>query len=127
MDETTQKRTRRVPKVGTAGCIGVGACAGVCPEVFKMYTDEAGELKAKVIEMDDHMKFEEEINEAIEACPVDVIWWEDEDISVIPAQAGIQKEESESTSTSSAAADQEEGHEPPSLSSSSPIEDPGKN
>jgi len=53
-------------------CIGCGTCEEICPEVFKLNekTD-----KAEVI--DQKGAPEDQIEEAIEACPVECIHWEE--------------------------------------------------
>lgn len=52
-------------------CIGCESCVELCPDVFGM--DEEGE-KAFVISAEDGS--EECIDEAIETCPVECIYWE---------------------------------------------------
>ncbi len=53
-------------------CIGCGTCEEICPEVFKLNekTD-----KAEVIAQEGTP--EDQIEEAIEACPVECISWEE--------------------------------------------------
>jgi ferredoxin len=53
-------------------CIGCGTCEEICPEVFSL-DDETG--TAKVINAAGAP--EDKIEEAIEACPVECIRWED--------------------------------------------------
>jgi ferredoxin len=53
-------------------CIGCGTCEEICPEVFKL--NEKTE-KAEVI--DPAGSSEDKIEEAIEACPVECIHWEE--------------------------------------------------
>jgi ferredoxin len=53
-------------------CIGCGSCSEVCPEVFQM--DEEKE-KSEVILPEGGPT--DCINEAIEACPVSCIQWEE--------------------------------------------------
>ena len=53
-------------------CIGCGSCEEICPEVFEL--DEETE-KAEVIQPEGGP--EDLIDEAIEACPVACIYWED--------------------------------------------------
>lgn len=53
-------------------CIGCGACADLCPEVFEM--DEKGR-KARVIIFE--AAGQSCIQEAIEICPVQCIFWMD--------------------------------------------------
>jgi ferredoxin len=52
------------------GCISCGLCEEICPEVFRM------EDEATVIEDADFHPFQEEIKEAAENCPVEVIKYE---------------------------------------------------
>ena len=49
------------------GCTACGLCEEICPEVFKM--DDEAAVKAGV----DFSKYEEQIKEAAESCPVEVI------------------------------------------------------
>ncbi len=53
-------------------CIGCGTCEEICPEVFRL-NDKT--QKAEVI--DPEGAPEGRIEEAIEACPVECIHWED--------------------------------------------------
>ena len=53
-------------------CIGCGSCEEICPEVFELDEDTQ---KALVIQPEDGP--EDLIDEAIEACPVDCLYWED--------------------------------------------------
>jgi ferredoxin len=53
-------------------CIGCGNCAELCPEVFQL-DEDAG--KAKVIKPEGGP--EEQIEEAMENCPVECIYWEE--------------------------------------------------
>ena len=48
-------------------CIGCGACASTCPEVFEMKEDGKSHVKSGA------KGNEECIKEAIESCPVDAI------------------------------------------------------
>jgi len=48
-------------------CIGCGACASVCPDVFEMNDDGKANIKAGADTNKDCVK------EAIETCPVDAI------------------------------------------------------
>lgn len=52
------------------GCIVCDACEDVCPEVFKVTEDSCEVLNV------DFEEFEDEIAEAAEACPVEVIKYE---------------------------------------------------
>jgi ferredoxin len=53
-------------------CIGCGSCEEICPEVFKL--DEETE-KAEVIKPEGAP--EDLIEEAMEICPVECIYWEE--------------------------------------------------
>jgi ferredoxin len=53
-------------------CIGCGTCEEICPEVFKLNEETD---KAEVI--DQKGAPEDKIEEAIEACPVECIHWEE--------------------------------------------------
>ncbi len=53
------------------GCTSCGLCEGTCPEVFEM-PDEA-----VVISGVDYSAFEDEIREAADSCPVEVIRFEE--------------------------------------------------
>ena len=53
------------------GCTACGLCEDICPEVFKM-DDEA-----TVIEGVNYSGYEEQIIDAAESCPVDVIKYEE--------------------------------------------------
>ena len=53
-------------------CIGCGACEGICPEVFELDNEKG---KAVVIKPEGGP--EDLIEEAIEACPVSCISWEE--------------------------------------------------
>ncbi len=52
------------------GCTACGLCEEICPEVFRL-DDEA-----TVIEGVDYSNYEEQIKEAAESCPVEVIKFE---------------------------------------------------
>jgi len=56
-------------KVDKNTCIGCGACASTCPEVFEMGDDGKSHVKAKF----DAKKNEKCIKKAIEECPVTAI------------------------------------------------------
>lgn len=49
------------------GCISCGLCSDICPEVFRL------EDVAVVIEGADINKYEDQIKECAEGCPVEVI------------------------------------------------------
>ena len=53
-------------------CIGCGSCEEICPEVFKLNEDTE---KAAVIKPEGGP--EDQIQEAIDTCPVTCINWED--------------------------------------------------
>jgi ferredoxin len=53
-------------------CIGCGSCEEICPDVFVLNEDTE---KAEVISPEGGP--EELIEEAMEACPVECIHWED--------------------------------------------------
>jgi ferredoxin len=53
-------------------CIGCGTCEEICPEVFKLNENTD---KAEVIAQG--RAPEDQIEEAIEACPVECIHWEE--------------------------------------------------
>ena len=62
---------KKLPQVNKITCIGCGTCPALCPKTFSMneegiavVTDPEGESEA-------------EIQEAIEACPVDAISWDE--------------------------------------------------
>lgn len=48
------------------GCLGCGACAGICPDVFEL--DDEGLAKVIVEETEDPA-----VQDAIDGCPVGVI------------------------------------------------------
>ena len=52
------------------GCIACGLCEEICPDVFRM------EDEATVIEGAEFNAFEDQIEEAAESCPVEVIKYE---------------------------------------------------
>jgi len=60
-------------KVDEEKCLGCGACASLCPKVFKI--NEKG--KSEVI--DQNGDTPENIETAIAACPVQAILWEEEE------------------------------------------------
>jgi ferredoxin len=53
-------------------CIGCGSCVEICPEVFQM---QEGEEKAEVIKPEGGP--EDQIQEAMDTCPVSCIHWEE--------------------------------------------------
>ena len=54
-------------KVNEDVCIGCGACASVCPDVFEMSDDGKAQVKSGADEKADCVK------QAIDDCPVDAI------------------------------------------------------
>lgn len=52
------------------GCTACGLCEEICPEVFRV------ENEATIIEGADFEAFEEQIKEAAESCPVEIIKYE---------------------------------------------------
>ena len=59
--------------IDTDECIGCGVCSDSCPDVFGMTDDNI----AEIINMEGAS--EEEIQDAMDSCPVNCIHWEDED------------------------------------------------
>ena len=53
------------------GCTACGLCSDICPEVFELQDE------AVVIEGADFSKYTEEIKEAAESCPVEVITYKE--------------------------------------------------
>ena len=58
--------------VDSRNCIATGLCERICPNVFEV------DDKAKIKEGADIQKYETEIKEAAESCPVEVIEFEEE-------------------------------------------------
>jgi len=58
------------------GCVGCGLAESCCPEVFKV-AENAGFFLNTVIEGVDLSKFEANIKEAAQICPVEVIMYEE--------------------------------------------------
>ncbi len=54
------------------GCIGCGACAAICPQVFHMAEDGLAEAAEQIKRADAELA-----QEAAQACPVEVITIED--------------------------------------------------
>jgi ferredoxin len=61
----------RVPWVEKEECIGCGACVEECPAVFRMDKEDLSEC------YNPQGATEEEIQAAIDACPVQCIEWKD--------------------------------------------------
>lgn len=57
-------------KVTVEGCIGCGACTGVCPDVFDLGDDG---LAFSVVGDEIPAELEADAKEAAEACPVEAI------------------------------------------------------
>jgi ferredoxin len=66
------KKLSKKPYVN-ASCIGCGACAAICGDVFEL--DAEGISKAVTLETYP----EAEVDDAISACPVAAISWQDAD------------------------------------------------
>jgi ferredoxin len=60
------------PFIDSAECIACGSCEGICPGVFKL-NEELG----YAVVIDPAGASEKEIQEAMDACPVTCIHWED--------------------------------------------------
>ncbi len=56
-------------------CIACGTCEGICPAVFKV-EEKDGRMIATVLEAD-YAAEKAKIDEAIGACPVQAISWEE--------------------------------------------------
>jgi len=64
--------------VDQSTCTGCGLCVNVyAPEVFELNDD--GLAEAKILEAAAYEEHKDEIEEAIENCPVEAIHWADED------------------------------------------------
>jgi len=61
----------KVPVVDPDLCTGCGICSETCPDVFSLEGDIA-------VVTDPNGASEEEIQEAIDNCPVEAISWEEE-------------------------------------------------
>jgi len=59
----------KVPEVGRDACIGCGTCVAVCPGVFQIKEDGKSDV------VDPKGGTEEEIQQAIDSCPVQCITW----------------------------------------------------
>ena len=51
------------------GCISCELCASICPEVFRMADDDLAEVYIDEIPEE----LEDDVNEAVDSCPVSVI------------------------------------------------------
>ena len=56
-------------KVNRDSCIGCGACAAICEDVFEI--DDEGISTAKVEEVEDDKK--QEVQDAVDSCPTGAI------------------------------------------------------
>ncbi len=61
----------RIPYVDQDACISCGLCADTAPEVFRMTNDNLAEV------YDPAGAPEQKIQEAIDGCPVNCIYWQD--------------------------------------------------
>ena len=61
-----------IPSVDQGECTGCGLCEEMCPEFFRLNEDDLSEV------YDPEGASEEEIQEAIDSCPVECIHWEEE-------------------------------------------------
>lgn len=59
-------------EVNKDACIGCGACAAICPEVFEM--DDEG--LSSVIKDEVNEEIKEDVEEAVDACPTSAISYE---------------------------------------------------
>ena len=57
------------PSVDTLQCIGCGACAAICDEVFEMNDEGLSEVVVDTVQEEN----EESVKEAIESCPTGAI------------------------------------------------------
>lgn len=56
-------------KVNKEACIGCGACAAICPDVFEI--DDEGLSTVKTEDITDALK--DDVKEAVESCPTGAI------------------------------------------------------
>lgn len=63
-----EKKNMKV-EVNQDACIGCGACAAICPDVFEI--DDAGLSTVKVEEVSKNL--EEDTKDAVESCPTGAI------------------------------------------------------
>ena len=56
-------------------CIACGTCEALCPEVFKI--EDQGDKMMAVVLPADYQKHKDKIDEALAACPVQAISWEE--------------------------------------------------
>ena len=62
----------KIPYVDQDECTGCGLCEEICPEVFRMNEDDVSEVYAA------DGAPEDKIQEAIDSCPVECIYLEEE-------------------------------------------------
>lgn len=56
------------PVINQDLCIGCGTCESICPEVFKLIDG-----KSTVIELPDYKQYKDQIQQAVNSCPVQCI------------------------------------------------------
>jgi ferredoxin len=61
----------RIAYVNQEECTSCGICEGICPEVFRINEDGVSEV------YNSEGAPEEEIQGAIDSCPVECIYWEE--------------------------------------------------
>ncbi len=61
----------RIPYVDQDACISCGLCVDTAPEVFRLTDDNLAEV------YDPAGASEQKIQEAIDGCPVNCIYWQD--------------------------------------------------
>ena len=61
----------RIPYVDRDACISCGLCVDSVPEVFRLTRDNLAEV------YDPAVATEQKIQEAIDGCPVNCIYWQD--------------------------------------------------
>ncbi|MEA5114916.1 MAG: ferredoxin [Geobacteraceae bacterium] len=61
----------RIPYVDQDACISCGLCVDTAPEVFRLTDDNVAEV------YDPAGASEQKIQEAIDGCPVNCIYWQD--------------------------------------------------
>lgn len=64
-------KKRKKPGINESLCIGCGTCPLMCSKTFAMRNDGIAYVK------DPEGESEADIQDAVEACPVDAIYWED--------------------------------------------------
>ena len=56
-------------KVNKDACIGCGACASICPDVFELNDDGLSEAKVEEVKEE----FQDEVRDAADSCPTGAI------------------------------------------------------